>query len=110
MRIRCSSEAWTRSLSTIISLVAVLVTYVGLRPLDLGRHVRWAMTTATAAGAAWVVYSLETRNYALLLLGATGITITTLRAGVLALRGSAAPARLGPSWFGATRPASSSPP
>src|SRR4051795_10872683 len=110
MRIGGSSEAWTRLLSTIIVLVAVLVTHVGLRALDLGRHVRWAMTTATAAGAAWVVYSLETRNYALLLLGATGITITTLRAGVLALRGSAAPARLVLSWFGWTLLAAASHP
>jgi hypothetical protein len=99
MKIGGSSEAWSRLLSTIIALAAVLVTHVGLRPLDLGRHVRWAMTTATAAGAAWVVYSLETRNYALLLLGAAGLTVTTLRAGVLALRGDAAPARLVLQWF-----------
>jgi hypothetical protein len=102
MKIGGSSEAWTRLLSTIFALVAVLVTYVGLRPLDLGRHVRWAMTTATAAGAAWAVYSLETRNYALLLLGAAGLTVTTLRAGMLALRGDAAPARLVLAWSGWT--------
>jgi hypothetical protein len=110
MKIGGSSEAWTRLLSTIITLVAVLVTHVGLRPLDLGRHVRWAMTTATAAGAAWVVYSLETRNYALLLLGAVGITVTTLRAGLLALRGGAAPARLVLPWFGWTLLAATSHP
>lgn len=102
MKIGGSSEAWTRLLSMIIVLVAVLVTHVGLRPLDLGRHVRWAMTTATAAGAAWVVYSLETRNYPLLLLGAAGLTVTTLRAGVRALRGGGAPLRLVLSWFGWT--------
>jgi hypothetical protein len=110
MKIGGSSEAWTRLLSTIIALVAVLVTHVGLRPLDLGRHVRWAMTTATAAGAAWVVYSLETRNYALLLLGTAGLTITTLRGGVLALRGEAAPARLVLAWFGWTLLAATSHP
>jgi hypothetical protein len=110
MTIGGSSEAWTRLLSTLIALVAVLVTHVGLRPLDLGRHVRWAMTTATAAGAAWMVYSLETRNYALLLLGAAGITVTTLRAGLLALRGGAAPARLVLPWFGWTLLAATSHP
>ena len=97
-----SSEAWTHLLSTVFALVAVVVTHAGLRPLDLGRHVRWAMTTATAAGSAWAVYSLETRNYALLLLGAAGLTVTTLRAGLLALRGQAAPGRLVLVWFGWT--------
>ena len=97
-----SSEAWTHLLSTVFTLVAVVVTHAGLRPLDLGRHVRWAMTTATAAGSAWAVYSLETRNYALLLLGAAGLTVTTLRAGLLALRGEAAPGRLVLVWFGWT--------
>ena len=43
MKIGGSSEAWTRLLSTIIALVAVVVTYVGLRPLDLGRHVLKAL-------------------------------------------------------------------
>src|SRR4051812_45912118 len=57
MKIGGSSEAWTHLLSTLIALVAVLVAHVGLRSLDLGRHVRWAITTATAAGAAWAVYS-----------------------------------------------------
>jgi hypothetical protein len=102
MKIAGSSETSTRLLSTLIALVAVLVTHVGLRPLDLGRHVRWAMTTATAAGAAWAVYSLETRNYSLLLLGAAGLTVTALRAGVLTLRGEAAPTRLVLQWFGWT--------
>jgi hypothetical protein len=102
MKIGGSSEAWTHLLSTVIAVLAVAVTHAGLRHLDLGRHVRWAMTTATAAGSAWAVYSLETRNYSLLLLGAAGLTVTTLRAGVLALRGEAAPARLVLAWFGWT--------
>jgi hypothetical protein len=110
MKIAGSSEAWTRLLSTIIALVAVLVTHVGLRPLDLGRHVRWAMTTATAAGSAWALYSLETRNYSLLLLGAAGLTVTTLRAGVFALRGAGAPARIVLEWFGWTLLAATSHP
>ena len=110
MKLGGSSEVWTQLLSTITALVAVLVTHVGLRPLELGRQVRWAMTTATAAGAAWVVYSLETRNYALLLLGAAGLTITTLRAGVLALSGTPPPGRLVLQWFGWTLLAATSHP
>src|SRR4051794_26514688 len=102
MKIGGSSEAWTHLLSTLIAVVAVAVTHAGLRHLDLGRHVRWAMTTATAAGSAWAVYSLETRNYSLLLLGAAGLTVTTLRAGLLELRGENAPARLVLAWFGWT--------
>jgi hypothetical protein len=102
MKIGGTSEAWTHLLSTLIAALAVLVTYAGLRSLDLGHHVRWAMTTATAAGSAWALYSLETRNYSLLLLGAAGLTVTTLRAGVLALRGAPAPAGLVLAWFGWT--------
>ena len=110
MKIGGSSEAWTHLLSTIIAVVAVVVTHAGLRPLDLGRHVRWAMTTATAAGSAWAVYSLETRNYALLLLGAAGLTVTTLRAALLARRGAAPAARLVLAWFGWTLLAATSHP
>ena len=110
MKIGGSSEAWTHLLSTLIALLAVVVAHVGLRPLDLGRHVRWAMTTSTAAGAAWAVYSLETRNYSLLLLGAAGLTVTTLRAAVLTLRGDAAATRLVLPWFGWTLLAATSHP
>ena len=110
MKIGGTSEAWTRLLSTLLTTAAVLVTYAGMRHLDLGRHVRWALTTATAAGGAWVVYSLETRNYALLLLGATGLTVTTVRAGALVLRGLQPPARLLAPWFGWTLLAASAHP
>ena len=68
------------------------------------------MTAATAAGSAWAVYSLETRNYALLLLGAAGLTVTTLRAGLLALRGGEPPGRLVLAWFGWTLLAASAHP
>ena len=110
MKIGGTSEAWTHLLSTLIALAAVVVTHTGLRRLDLGPHVRWAMTTATAAGSAWAVYALETRNYALLLLGAAGLTVTTLRAGVRALSGESAPARLLLAWFGWTLLATSAHP
>ncbi len=110
MKIGGTSEAWTRLLSTLFTAGAVVITHRGARHLDLGRHVRWALTTATAAGGAWVVYSLETRNYALLLLGATGLTVTTLRAGVPALRGSVPPGRLVAPWFGWTLLAASAHP
>jgi hypothetical protein len=110
MKVGGTSTAWTHLLSTLIAALAVLVTHRGLRPLDLGAHVRWAMTTATAAGGAWLVYSLETRSYALLLLGAAGITVTTVRAGVLTLRGSPPPVRLVLAWFGWTLLAASAHP
>ncbi len=98
MRIGGTSTAWTHLLSALFAGLAVLVTHRGLRPLDLGRHVCWALTTATAAGSAWAVYALETRNYALLMLGAAGLTVTTLRGGLLALRGDPPPGRLVLVW------------
>ncbi len=110
MKIGGISTAWTHLLSTLIAALAVLVAHAGLRPLDLGTHVRWAMTTATAAGGAWLVYSLETRSYALLLLGAAGLTVATVRAGLLTLRGSPPPVRLVLAWFGWTLLAASAHP
>lgn len=85
MKIGGTGEAWTRSLSTLCAVTSVLVAHRGLRGLGLSDHVRWALTVATAAGGASVVYSLETRSYALLLLGAVGLTATTLRAALSSL-------------------------
>jgi len=76
-------DGWTRLFSVACALAAVAVTRRGLRgrstsvPLD--RSVRWALTATTAAGGPWLVYSLEARSYALLLLASAGLTAATLR-------------------------------
>jgi hypothetical protein len=77
-----AGEAWTRALSTGAAVLAVLVTHFGSRGIGLSGHVRWALTTATAAGGSSLVYSLDTRNYALLLLGSVGLTVATVQAAV----------------------------
>ncbi len=88
IRIGGPGETWTRLLSTLFAVIAVAVTYHGLRVTGLGQHLRWALTAVTAAGGASIVYSLETRSYALLMLAATGLTAATLRAAVLILDGA----------------------
>jgi uncharacterized membrane protein len=85
IRVGGSHEVWTRLLSTLCAVSAVVVTHRGLRGVRLGDHIRWALTAATAAGGTSILYSLETRNYALLILGAVGLTTTTLRAALLTL-------------------------
>jgi hypothetical protein len=79
-----TGEAWTRLFSTLCAALAVMVTYRGLRGIGLSEHVRRALTVTTAAGGTGLVYSLETRSYALLTLGAVGLTATTLRAALTA--------------------------
>jgi hypothetical protein len=80
MRIGGTAATWTRLLSTLCLVASVAVSYQGLRGIRLNGHVRWALTAATAANGVSIVYSLETRSYALLLLGSVGLTVTTLRA------------------------------
>jgi len=75
-------EVWTRLFSTGCAVLAVVATHRGLRPVRLGGEVRWALTTATAAGGASIVYSQEARSYALLLAAAAGLTAATVRAAV----------------------------
>jgi hypothetical protein len=82
-----TSEAWTRLLSTACAVLAVVVTLRGLRGVRLGGQVRWALTAATAASGVSIVYSLETRPYALLLLGSVGLTAATLRSALCTLDG-----------------------
>jgi hypothetical protein len=88
IRIGGTGEAWTRTLSTVCAVAAIVVAHRGLRGTGLSDWLRWALTAATAAGGTSLVYSLETRNYALLALGATGLTVTTLRV-ALAIRARA---------------------
>jgi hypothetical protein len=92
IRIGGTGEAWTRTLSTACAVAAIVVAHRGLRGTGLPDHLRWALTAACAAGGTSLVYSLETRNYALLALGATGLTATTLRVALTTRAGSAGPA------------------
>lgn len=85
IRIGGTGETWTRLLSTVCAIAAIAVTYRGLRGVPLDSRIRWALTAATAASGTFLVQALETRSYALLLLGCTGLTAATLR---VAVRGS----------------------
>ena len=95
IRVGGHHEVWTRGLSVAAAATAVVVAHRGLRHLPLGDDVRWALTAATAAGGTAVVYSMETRSYALLLLASVGLTVRTLRA---ALPGAANDARARLGW------------
>ena len=90
----------TRLLSVVFAVLAVLVSYRGLRSVPVNDHVRWALTVATAASGTSIVYSLETRSYALLMLGSVGLTISTLRVALLTLAGEDVPRRAGLVWAG----------
>ena len=100
MKIGGTHAIWTRLLSTLFAVIAVVVSYRGLRAVPLNDHVRWALTVATAAGGTSIVYSLETRSYALLMLGSVGLTISTLRAALLTLDREEVPRRVLLTWGG----------
>jgi uncharacterized membrane protein len=100
MRIGDTHGAWTRLLSTLCAVIAVVVTSWGSRAVRLSDHVRWALAVATAASGTSIVYSLETRSYALLLLGAVGLTITTLRAALMTLDADQVRPRTYLAWVG----------
>ena len=93
-------EGWTRLLSTLCALASVVVTHRGLRPARLCEQVRWALITATAASSTSLVYSLETRSYAVLLLGSVGLTATTLTAALHILDGGDVSRRTALVWTG----------
>jgi hypothetical protein len=99
-RLGDSHEVWTRLFSTLCAVASVLVTHRGLRGVRLGSQVRWALTTATAAGGTSLVYSLETRSYALLALTSVGLTTATLRAATGILDGLEVPAATRLGWLG----------
>jgi hypothetical protein len=100
MKIGGSHETWTRLLSTLWAVAAVLVAHRGLRAVPLEGRVRWALTVATATSGSSIVCSLDTRNYALLLLGAVGLTAATVRAGLLGGEGAPVPRGVYLSWTG----------
>jgi hypothetical protein len=99
-RIGGPHETWSRLLSVLFAAASVAVAHRGLRPVALCHDVRWAVTTATAASATSLVYSLETRSYALLLLGAVGLTAATVVAAVQTLDGAGVPRRSVWAWLG----------
>jgi hypothetical protein len=99
-RIGGSQEDWTRLLSTLFAVLAVAVSYRGLRTIGFSEQLRWALTAAIAAGGTSMVYSLETRSYALLLLGSAGLTLSTLRAGLLTLDREVVPGQTLLAWGG----------
>lgn len=89
----------TRLFSALCTVAAVWVAHRGLRHVRIDPHVRWALTTATAAAGTSIVYSLEIRSYALLLLGAVGLTATTLRAAERLLDGAGPGRRTALTWL-----------
>lgn len=93
-------EAWTRLLSCGFAIAAVVVAWRGLRDVRLTPQVRWALATAVAAGGTSIVYSLETRSYALLLLGSVGLTAATLRVALALLDGERTARSVRAGWLG----------
>jgi hypothetical protein len=73
-----SSTAWTRALSVLFGLAAIVVTEVGLRGVGISLRARRLAVAVTAASGFGIVYAQEDRPYALVLLGATGLTVATL--------------------------------
>jgi hypothetical protein len=100
MKIGGDHEAWTRLLSTLFAVATVLISWSGLRSIRLNAHVRWALVVATAASGTSIVYSVDTRSYALLLLASTGLTIATVRAALLTLDEVEVPGRVQWAWAG----------
>jgi len=73
---------WTHALSAVFGLLAIGVSWTALRRTGVTQRARWVAVAVTAASGFGVVYTQETRPYALALLGATGLTGAT--AGIVA--------------------------
>ncbi|HEY6797547.1 MAG TPA: hypothetical protein VI248_22970 [Kineosporiaceae bacterium] len=99
-RLGDSHEVWTRLLSTLCAVVSVVVAHRGLHGVRLDRHVHWGLTVATAAGGTSIVYSVDTRSYAPLLLSSVGLTAATLRAATRVLDREAVPFPTRLAWCG----------
>lgn len=74
IRLGGTATAWTHGLSAIVGLLAIVVTYTGLRTVRLTAWARWTAVAGTASCGLAISYSQETRPYGLALLGATGVT------------------------------------
>ncbi|HYJ76350.1 MAG TPA: hypothetical protein VEV65_12165, partial [Kineosporiaceae bacterium] len=73
-----SGTAWTRLLSVLTGLATIVVAELCLRRTSVSVLGRRLAVALTAAGGFGIVYAQEVRPYALLLLGATGLTAATL--------------------------------
>jgi hypothetical protein len=91
-----TSTVWTHSLSGLFGLAAIVATYVCLRATPLSDTARSIAVAVTAANGFGIVYSQESRPYALVLLGATGLTAVT--AGQLVARPNR-PVPAGLTWL-----------
>ncbi len=78
-RLGGSATLWTHSLSALFGLGAIVVSWTGLRAAGLSDRARLLAVALTAANGFGIVYSQESRPYALVLLGATGVTAATVR-------------------------------
>lgn len=82
-----TSELWTHVLSLLLVSVGTVGAWLGLRRAGISPAVMWAGLTAVSLSGFTLVYSLETRDYALLLAGSLGATayaaviVTQLRRG-----------------------------
>lgn len=68
---------WTHALSAVFGLLAVGASWTALSRTGVTSRARWVAVAVTAASGFGIVYSQETRAYALALLGATGVTAAT---------------------------------
>jgi len=73
-----TTTLWTHALSGLFGVAAVVATYVCLRSTPLSPIARWLAVAITAANGFGIVYAQESRPYALVLLGATGLTAVTV--------------------------------
>lgn len=70
---------WTRLLSVLLGITSIAVAYTSLRSARLSWEAWWLSVTATSVNGFFIVYALEARPYALLLLGSVGVTAVSLR-------------------------------
>lgn len=77
-RIGGTTTLWTHTLSGLFGAATVVAAYVCLRSTPLSTTARWLAVAVTAANGFGIVYAQESRPYALVLLGATGLTAVTV--------------------------------
>ena len=75
-----AATVWTHALSGVFGLLAMVVSWTGLRRTGLTTRVRWVAVAVVAANGFGIVYAQESRPYGLALLGAVGVTAATASA------------------------------